>query len=174
LQTAGFLKKGVPMNLCPCGSGITYADCCEPVINGSILAETAEQLMRARYSAYAKVETDFLLQSLHPDHRSDHDDDQTRDWAANSQWEGLEIVNTENGGNADTSGTVEFIANFTVNDEKNIHHELASFIRQDNVWYFTDGAAVPPKQFVRSGPKVGRNDPCPCKSGKKYKKCCGR
>ena len=27
---------------------------------------------------------------------------------------------------------------------------------------------------VRSGPKVGRNDPCPCGSGKKYKKCCGR
>ncbi|MCL2318567.1 MAG: SEC-C metal-binding domain-containing protein, partial [Treponema sp.] len=27
---------------------------------------------------------------------------------------------------------------------------------------------------VRSAPKVGRNDPCPCGSGKKYKKCCGR
>lgn len=26
--------------------------------------------------------------------------------------------------------------------------------------------------FVRSGPKIGRNDPCPCGSGKKYKKCC--
>ncbi len=31
----------------------------------------------------------------------------------------------------------------------------------------------PVEQFVRSGPKVGRNDPCPCGSGKKYKKCCG-
>jgi preprotein translocase subunit SecA len=27
---------------------------------------------------------------------------------------------------------------------------------------------------VRTGPKVGRNDPCPCRSGKKYKNCCGR
>ena len=27
---------------------------------------------------------------------------------------------------------------------------------------------------VRTGPKVGRNDPCPCQSGKKYKNCCGR
>ena len=27
---------------------------------------------------------------------------------------------------------------------------------------------------IRSGPKVGRNDPCPCKSGKKYKQCCGK
>lgn len=26
---------------------------------------------------------------------------------------------------------------------------------------------------VHQGPKIGRNDPCPCGSGKKYKKCCG-
>jgi preprotein translocase subunit SecA len=31
-----------------------------------------------------------------------------------------------------------------------------------------------PSQQIRSGPKVGRNEPCPCGSGKKYKKCCGR
>lgn len=30
------------------------------------------------------------------------------------------------------------------------------------------------KPFVRVNPKIGRNDPCPCGSGKKYKKCCGR
>jgi hypothetical protein len=29
------------------------------------------------------------------------------------------------------------------------------------------------QQIVRSGDKIGRNDPCPCGSGKKYKKCCG-
>lgn len=28
--------------------------------------------------------------------------------------------------------------------------------------------------FVREGRKIGRNDPCPCGSGKKYKNCCGR
>jgi hypothetical protein len=32
---------------------------------------------------------------------------------------------------------------------------------------------VPPKPFIRE-PKIGRNDPCPCGSGKKYKKCCGK
>ena len=31
-----------------------------------------------------------------------------------------------------------------------------------------------PMQVIRSSPKTGRNDPCPCGSGKKYKKCCGR
>lgn len=31
----------------------------------------------------------------------------------------------------------------------------------------------PPQPYVRPEPKIGRNDPCPCGSGKKYKKCCG-
>ena len=31
---------------------------------------------------------------------------------------------------------------------------------------------APVEQYVRSGPKIGRNDPCPCGSGKKHKKCC--
>ena len=41
------------------------------------------------------------------------------------------------------------------------------------------GAVVPPREHKqetvrREGPKIGRNDPCPCGSGKKYKHCCGR
>jgi preprotein translocase subunit SecA len=35
-------------------------------------------------------------------------------------------------------------------------------------------AAMEKAKPVRAGPKVGRNDPCPCKSGKKYKHCCGK
>jgi SEC-C motif-containing protein len=162
------------MDNCPCGSEVAYTECCEPIIKGETAAETAEQLMRARYSAYAKVETDFLRNSLHPDHRKDHNDDQTREWAEESTWEGLEILNIEDGGKEDETGIVEFIANYTAKNEKYTHHERAEFKKHDNVWYFTDGAAVPPKQVVRTGPKIGRNDPCPCNSGKKYKKCCGR
>ncbi len=30
------------------------------------------------------------------------------------------------------------------------------------------------KPIVNEGPKIGRNDPCPCGSGKKYKNCCGK
>ena len=37
----------------------------------------------------------------------------------------------------------------------------------------TQGEAAKVKQIVRNAPKVGRNDACPCGSGKKYKKCCG-
>ncbi|PIP37230.1 MAG: hypothetical protein COX19_17140 [Desulfobacterales bacterium CG23_combo_of_CG06-09_8_20_14_all_51_8] len=162
------------MDLCPCGSGSPYADCCRPVISGAISAQTAEQLMRARYSAYAKKETEFLLTSLHPDHREGYDAKQTRNWAEKSVWEGLEIVATEGGTAEDDRGTVEFIASYTAKEKRNRHHERAAFLKHEGAWYFTDGEAVPPKTVVRETPKIGRNDPCPCGSGKKYKKCCGK
>ena len=54
------------------------------------------------------------------------------------------------------------------------HHEVGEFLRQDCRWYYVDGKLVPPETKKNEAPKVGRNDPCPCGSGKKYKKCCGR
>lgn len=162
------------MNSCPCGSESLYSDCCEPIIKGNSEALTAEQLMRARYSAYAKVETDFLLQSLHPEKRDSHDSKQTNDWAAKSEWDKLEIISTEKGSETDDSGIVEFIAHYRVKGERTRHHEVAHFIKNEGKWYFDDGDGVAPRQVVRSEPKVGRNDPCPCNSGKKYKKCCGK
>ena len=160
------------MDLCPCGSGKPYVDCCRPVIAGETAAATAEQLMRARYSAYANKETDFLFTSLHPDHREGYDAKQTRNWSEKSVWEGLEIVAAE-GGPSDDQGFVEFIAHYSARDKRHRHHERAAFLKHEGVWYFTDGEAVPPTTVVRETPKIGRNDPCPCGSGKKYKKCCG-
>ena len=70
-------------------------------------------------------------------------------------------------------GSVDSIMNhITEKDIKKKHHERAQFELLDGTWYFLDGIPVTPKQFVREQPKVGRNDPCPCGSGKKYKKCC--
>ena len=85
------------MDKCPCGSDRLWADCCEPVIRAVRPAATAEELLRARYSAYARGEIPFLLQSTHPDHRGDQDEDGIRDWSQNSQWHGLEILDTGTG-----------------------------------------------------------------------------
>jgi SEC-C motif-containing protein len=137
-------------------------------------AKTAVELMRARYSAYVNVQTDFLLESLHPDRRASHDSKETRDWAAKSKWDRLEILNTEKGGEGDDTGTVEFIAYYTVKNDRTRHHELATFVKIEDEWFFDDGVGVTPKQFVRPEPKIGRNDPCACGSGKKFKKCCGQ
>lgn len=160
------------MNSCHCGSGIAYSDCCEPVITGARAAETAEQLMRARYAAYVGVQMDFVFETTHPDHREGYDHAGTKEWAENSEWQGLEVIDTIKGGVEDTVGQVEFIARFSENGEQREHHENARFVRENNHWFFTEGSMVRPKPL--SVTKIGRNDPCICGSGVKYKKCCGK
>ncbi len=160
------------MNTCPCGSGTAYEDCCQPIISGARPAQTAEELMRARYSAHVKVDVDFIFTSTHPDHRKGYDHQGTKEWAEKSEWLGLEILSTQQGGPEDETGQVEFIAHYRDGEGSHDHHENALFQRKDGVWLFTDGVRVRPKPLTVE--KIGRNDPCRCGSGLKYKKCCGK
>jgi SEC-C motif-containing protein len=150
-----------------------FKDCCEPLIRKETTAGTAEQLMRSRYTAYVLTEIDYLAQTTHPDHRADFDPKAARNWSENSEWKELEIVAAEGGGPEDEEGIVEFIARFSSKAIIQNHHERAEFKKQDGQWYFVDGQNVKPKQVKRTRAKIGRNAPCPCGSGKKYKKCCG-
>ena len=160
------------MSICPCGSGVPYAACCEPLIIGARSAETAEQLMRARYSAYACRKTDFLFETTHSAHRQGYDHRGTKEWAESAEWDGLEIVGSQGGAANDRAGKVEFIARYRLKGVLREHHELASFEREEGAWFFTESAMVRPKPL--SVNKVGRNESCPCGSGAKYKKCCGK
>jgi SEC-C motif-containing protein len=160
------------MSQCPCGSGRDFESCCGPVIAGTAPAPTAEALMRARYSAFATGTPAFLHSSLAPEAAADYSPEETEAWAKNSQWKGLEIVATEAGGEADEVGTVEFIARYRMNGKDYAHHELSRFRKEKGRWMYVDGVIPKPAQRVVAN-KVGRNDPCPCGSGKKYKKCCG-
>ncbi len=162
------------MDRCPCGSNLAYDECCLPLIKGERPAANAEQVMRARYSAYVKKEIGYLFSSLHPEYRSDFDEKSTRKWAEGSEWHSLEILKTIGGGTEDSDGKVEFVASYTEKGIRKNHHELASFKKEDGSWYFVNGEVVPPKPVVRDAPKTGRNEPCPCGSGKKFKKCCGQ
>ena len=162
------------MTNCTCGLEQPYEECCEPIIKGEKQAETAESLMRSRYSAFAHAEVDWLVDSVHPETREDHDRDSIRVWAVDSQWSSLEIVSTHEGGSDDETGEVEFIANYKDKQGRHRHHELAQFKKHEGQWYFYDGGRVKPQTVVRDAPKVGRNDPCPCGSGKKFKKCCAK
>ncbi len=161
---------------CPCGSSLDFTACCEPILSGMSPAPTAEALMRARYTAFTRADIAFLMASVHPDSRHEHDEDAVRDWAENSTWKGLEIRDTVDGGEGDDTGSVEFVARYVYQDEDRTrrHHELATFARHEGQWLFVNGEKVKSKPVVRDEPKVGRNDPCPCGSGKKYKKCCGQ
>ncbi len=160
-------------NLCPCGSGRAFDNCCGPYLLGDAAAPTAEALMRSRYTAYAMNSIDYLYKTSGARVQKEFDAASSKRWAESSVWTGLDIVRTEKGGVDDDDGVVEFIAHYSIKDQPFDHHEIASFKKINGEWLFFDGKIVGPEPVRREEPKIGRNDPCPCGSGKKYKKCCG-
>jgi SEC-C motif-containing protein len=162
------------MELCPCGSQLEYTACCEPYLSGAAPAPTAEKLMRARYTAYAKTAVDFIITTTIAQKRKECDEKAIRDWSVNSTWQKLEIVATEKGSPDDTVGTVEFIAHFTERDVEKTYHEKGTFQKVDGAWFYVDGEIQKQKPYIRTEEKHSRNEPCPCGSGKKFKKCCGK
>lgn len=129
--------------------------------------------MRARYSAFAEKDLAFIRETLAESARAEHDEDGIRRWAEESQWLGLKIVSTEGGGDGDDKGVVEFVARYRAEGRVVAHQERAQFAREQGEWVFVDSAEPKPATFRREEPKIHRNDPCPCGSGKKHKKCCG-
>lgn len=151
------------MNNCPCGSTLSLDQCCGALHAGQA-AITAEQLMRSRYSAFVLGLGDYLVHSWHPDQLGELTAAQLSQ--TDTQWDGLEILATQ-GGPGDTSGMVEFKAWFKEGNERHCLHERSRFEHYQGRWVYVDGEQDPTPL------KIGRNDPCPCGSTKKYKKCCG-
>lgn len=163
---------------CDCGSGKEYSECCEPLIKGERFAKNPEELMRSRYTAHVKKEIAYLRNTLAPEQRSSFIEKDVLEWAK-SEWLGLEILEAK-------GHKVEFQAKYKSKGKVFEHHEVSTFRKIGEKWYFVDGDShvheegkghhhhhEPQAPIVREEPKVGRNDPCPCGSGKKYKKCCG-
>jgi len=159
------------MKNCPCGTGREYSDCCGLYISGKAKPPTAESLMRSRYSAYAEHEIDYIISTCEDSGKNNIDYKSTKDWSEKSKWLGLKIISVEEGGISDSEGTVEFEATYEKDGLKDVHHETAKFKKVKDDWIYTEGEIVQ-RTIVRSAPKVGRNEPCPCGSGKKYKHCC--
>lgn len=151
---------------CPCGSGADYEDCCSHCHQSPLNAATAEALMRARYSAYVMGNRDFILQTWHPDTRPPQ-----LDLDPDNVWTGLIIHNTVNGGANDTDGTVEFTAMLVSNGTPTQVREYSQFLRGPSGWQYLDGELAKGTPVKKT--KVSRNAPCPCGSGKKFKRCCG-
>ncbi len=144
---------------CPCGSGIALDDCCGKWHQGQP-APSAERLMRSRYSAYTLGLIDYLVATTLPAQQAALDRDSMRAWSLGSTWLGLEVEGSEL---IDTHAFVTFTARWHDSDGEHRHRERSAFVQKAGRWYFID-PTVPLK--------AGRNDPCPCGSGQKFKKCC--
>jgi SEC-C motif-containing protein len=155
---------------CPCGSGALFANCCEQIINGERESQTAEELMRARYSAFATGAIDFIVASTHSHARRELEIKEIREWSEESTWRGLQIIDTKL--IDDDHASVSFEAQFTQGGADQNHREKALFEREGGQWRFLTGTELKNPTVRYETPRTGRNEPCPCGSGKKYKKCC--
>ncbi|ESS71508.1 hypothetical protein UPF0225 [Methyloglobulus morosus KoM1] len=153
---------------CPCGSGIDYGQCCGLFHSGDKLPATAEALMRSRFTAYAKDNTGYILATW--DAASRLEKQSLSD--ENLVWQKLEIIDTKKGGISDNKGIVEFKAFYLNKGEDYMLHEVSRFIKKDDRWFYVDGVV---KKVGKIIPQLnqGKNAPCPCGSGKKFKRCCG-
>jgi SEC-C motif-containing protein len=156
---------------CPCGSGLSFDACCAPIINGTRESDTAEELMRARYSAFATGAIDFIVASTHTRTRKEIDLSFIREWSETSTWLGLEIFETKVAN--ENKAFVSFEARYSQGGEDHLHREKSLFEREDGQWRFVTGDEIKNPTVRYETPRPGRNDPCPCGSGKKYKKCHG-
>jgi len=133
--------------------------------------------MRSRYSAHVQGLVDYVVNTYHP---SCHAEEQREGIAESieSDWRRLEVISTADGNN-ENEGFVTFKAFFKEDGNEYCLEERSRFVRENDLWFYIDGTF--PSQEVEDprlnqsiqSLKVGRNDPCICGSGKKFKKCCG-
>ena len=126
--------------------------------------------MRSRYAAYVLGKIDYLVATHDPDRASEFDHVSAAQWAREAGWKRLDILKTVKGRAGDDTGIVEFIAWYMTGDDLTCHHEVSNFRRVDGVWVYSDGSGKSTGS-VLSG--LGRNELCPCGSGRKFKKCHG-
>jgi SEC-C motif domain protein len=159
-------KRGQP---CPCGSGQNFEACCEPIHLGTKLPTTAEQLMRARFTAHVAHHFKFLHDTYRPTAGKPYVAETGEPAVA---WTRLEVHGHEVAADNPDKAFVDFSAYGVEDKVEKVLHEKAEFQRVNGAWLYTREARLGPAPFKSSAPKVGRNDPCPCGSGRKYKQCC--
>jgi SEC-C motif-containing protein len=125
-----------PDKSCPCDPSRAYTQCCGRFIDGGQRPETAEQLMRSRYSAFALGREDYLLLTWHDSTRPPVLDLAR---APVPKWLGLSIVRCEAGGPTDDDGVVDFVARFKVGGKAERLHEVSRFRREAGQWFYVDG-----------------------------------
>ena len=129
--------------ICPCNPGKLYKFCCKIAHNDILKVQTAEQLMRSRYSAFVLAKMNYLQKSHHSTTRpSKKENKKIARWTKNVEWVKLEILTTKKGNVNDSTGEVAFKAYFLENGQLNTIEETSRFDKEDGYWVYLDGEAI--------------------------------
>ncbi|MFA7610879.1 MAG: YchJ family metal-binding protein [Sulfurimonas sp.] len=143
--------------LCYCDSNKKFTNCCERFLKSLFKPSTPEELMRSRYSAYVLGDGEYIVKSTVKENRFEDDIALIKEYSKSVEWLGLEVLYAK-------ESIVEFKAYYRDKDGIKVQHERSSFVFENEMWLYKEGELF--------DSKIERNRLCPCKSGKKYKKCC--
>ncbi|NPA72318.1 MAG: hypothetical protein GXO35_05760 [Gammaproteobacteria bacterium] len=125
---------------CPCGNLADYATCCQPLHDNNVTAKTAEQLMRARYSAFSLKKLGYLLSTWHETTRPGR-----FEFEVGLVWTGLTIKSTQKGREKDNKGWVQFSASYQILMEIGELKEKSYFKRgKCGNWFYVEGEILAP------------------------------
>jgi len=133
------MAKGLASCPCSCGSNNDYAVCCGKYIDGEALPETAEQLMRSRYTAYTQCNVAYIEATTLEAALADFDHAQALQLAKSSTWLGLKVLEHRPHPKHANEAIVKFDAYFAINGKQGHIHETSKFKRIDQRWYYVDG-----------------------------------
>lgn len=124
---------------CPCGSGMSYNDCCRQYHIGKAYPNTAEKLMRSRYSAFFFRLSDYLYSTTHPDSREPNLRNELDAFLPTVMWRSLNVLSATKGQKEDKKGKVEFTAQYHENGELKELYEHSRFKKVKGKWKYLDG-----------------------------------
>ena len=160
------------MDNCPCCSGRRFETCCGPFLANRSNPQTAEALMRSRYTAYALDDATYLARTGTRGLAGEFDEAAFRAHNSRIHWQRLTVRHTSGGGPHDAVGTVTFVAYYMMDGVPHTLSETSGFIKRDGRWIYRDAPTAKARSVPTDEKRVGRNAPCPCGSGRKYKQCC--
>ncbi len=135
------------MEMCPCCSGKSYTQCCYPFLDGIILPQTAEQLMRSRYTACVLRDVKYLVATTAPSSRYPALASEFEDWLNGVQWMKLTVLDVQAGTEKDRKGEVFFCAEFMTPTGPIFHRERSVFEKRNNRWYYKSAKTLSEKRF---------------------------
>jgi SEC-C motif-containing protein len=128
--------KSTPSELCPCGSGRAFTDCCGLYLSGAASPPSAEALMRSRYAAYARHDAAYLLRTWHPATRPSK-----LEFDPELRWLELRVLRSA-GGAADQASVVHFRARYKLRGKAGWMEEISRFSRLEGEWVYVDGGGI--------------------------------
>ncbi|QBY03015.1 hypothetical protein E2K93_00900 [Thalassotalea sp. HSM 43] len=154
-------------HLCPCGSQQELDHCCQAIITGAKQANTAEQLMRSRFTAYALGDSKYVANTYAAAKQAENSEADIKAWMDETVWLSLNVEQTDYTDN--TYHYVQFVVRYLHGEQLCEMRENSRFLQENGSWRYLDGDIIN-HDVVKT---IGRNEPCPCLSGKKFKRCHG-